>query len=120
MLIKYLRSLLGLFVAKNETAFVVRQMLPSYDVIKHDSVDSFVAPSDGWCYVSINTGIGKAGYIKLQCQTNYMDQKVYDGQLQGGYKTAFLPVRKGETVELDTNFTNYSTRLFRFIPAEGS
>lgn len=120
MLIKYLRSLLSLFVAKNETAFVVRQMLPSYTSIRHDSVDSFIAPSDGWCYATINQREGTSGYLKITGQSNFMDQKTYDNQIQGGFKTALIPVRKGINIKLETNFTNPSTRIFAFIPAEGS
>lgn len=73
---------------------------------------SYTAPANGWVYV----GGACTGYIALFSPTNTINSLLAPGST--GYARTFLPVRKGDTFNIE--YSNFTADTIRFIPSEGN
>lgn len=105
MLIDYLRSLLGLFVAKNETAFIVNQVTPAKKTI---SVSTPTTVSE-WTEFALFTAQAD-GYLEVQATStdikavvSIASDPMYSSVVfpwNGSNSKGFLPIKKGMAIAL--------------------
>jgi len=79
---------------------------------------SYQAPANGWYYISKVSGTSGA-YVSIRNATTRMNSVTVRASSNGQWLESNLPVKKGDTVEVDYTATG-ATNYFRFIYAVGS
>lgn len=82
------------------------------------SKSRYVAPANGWFYVTKTTGVSTHTYLDLVNETSTLAWRSNSSGSVSTVSAIYIPVKKGDTVRCSYNLTGETTG-FRFIYAEG-
>ena len=107
-------------VDRNDSSWIAEQAMPSNKYINLTlgaSNSQYTAPANGYFQISKTAGVSGA-QVNFSTPDNGFGALFYSGASTGSYCKGFLPVKKGQTINIQYSATG-ATNLFRFIYAEG-